>query len=73
MVDFFAFRLLGRSGKEVRGLVQTLALKIEACPAEMNCQALASSLYGLQGMSSQWPEVHTGAWPLARLFWTEER
>lgn len=53
----YGLHLMTCEHPEVRGLVQTLALKIEACPAEMNCQALASSLYGLQGMSSQWPEV----------------
>jgi len=41
----------------VRSLISALARKTTACHAELSPQELGNALYGLQGMSSEWPEV----------------
>jgi hypothetical protein len=41
----------------VRGLAGALVAKVQSCKEPLSAQAVGSALYGLQGMSSEHPEV----------------
>lgn len=44
--------------EQVRAVVNAITTKIQSSCLEMNAQELGNALYGLQDMTSDYPEVH---------------